>query len=206
MEKTNRNLFDSDSDDEPQSDNFEENRSDSIDNESENNEHVKDEDEENVGDQEEEEEEDYEIDPMTGLPIIEEDEEYKLHLYSLIQERAGRTIDYNIDEGKINDNSKCKKEKRERSKSKQSISLDEFMKDNELKESNGEFKSSRASEKKKSLGLNKKMVNERFKLRPKLEPPRDPTFASLITDGRNSGNNSLPSFNTSDSKSFPELI
>lgn len=205
MEKTNRNLFDSDSDDEPQSDNLEENRSDSIDNESENNEdHIQDINEENVDDQEEEE--DYEIDPMTGLPIIEEDEEYKLHLYSLIQERAGRTIDYNIDEGKINDNGKYKKEKRERSKSKQSISLDEFMKDNELKDSNGEFKSSRASEKKKSLGLNKKMVNERFKLRPRLEPPRDPTFASLITDGRNRSNNSLADFNTSDSKSFPELI
>lgn len=144
-----------------------------------------------------------ELDPITGMPIYEQDEEEAAYMYSIVRDHiANSNLDCTPTDPVIVSRKKIKKYKDRKSPIKPS--LFELLKDNndnvDCKE--GQFQSTRMLARKKELGL-KSTVNKkkqyRYKLNSKFSKPIDRTFSKVRSV------NNLISYE-SHNELFPSLI
>ena len=138
-------------------------------------------------DEEEEEEEDVEYDPVTGLPIIvdEEEEEERIRQWKIIQSKINKDNFKKIDEDfKPVQTSKQKKKNKNSSNKIEKIDLsiftaniEEEKKAKKIDAMSGLFKSSRKEDRKKTMGISiKKERQFLYTLNPRLPVPTEDTF------------------------------
>ena len=160
------------------------------------------------------EEANMELDPLTGMPIYEDDDEEREYINSIMKEKL--TSNYYE---KIFERSSVeikKKVRRVRESKIKSIQMNDYLKEfseneernrieNLRKSTEGQFQSQRARARKEELGLTSSRIKEkeyRYKLNSKCLPPKDKTFSKRFFSEESLSNSKL----AIDDKSFPTLF
>ena len=160
------------------------------------------------------EEANMELDPLTGMPIYEDDDEEREYINSIMKEKL--TSNYYE---KIFERSSVeikKKVRRVRESKIKSIQMNDYLKEfseneernrleNLRKSTEGQFQSQRARARKEELSLTSSRIKEkeyRYKLNSKCLPPQDKTFSKRFFSEESLSNSKL----ALDDKSFPTLF